>query len=41
MVQRGEVQATVMGLFWKPPDVGKNVPTQNSFTAATTGLVWW
>ena len=41
MVQRGEVQATVMGLFWKPPDVGKNGPTQNSFTAATTGLVWW
>ena len=25
----------------KPPDVGKNGPTQNSFTAATTGLVWW
>ena len=41
MVQRGEVQATVMGLFWKPPDVRKNGPTQISFTATTTGFGWW
>ena len=37
MAQRGGVQATVMGLSWRWPDVGKNGRSQNSFTAATTG----
>ena len=34
------VQA-VMGCSWRWQDVGKNGPTQNSLTAATTGRVWW